>query len=159
MYKIQHGEHFYLGSTICSLSHRLGQHKTEKRESKFYTHMRGLWNEATITLIENYPCSTRRELLDREDVLIRQSLGDPFCLNTQGAKRDEEARKEQASIHKKELYLENKDAIDKRNKEAYWKNAERRRQHQRERVAQQKFEAGEVYVERPLRGSYKKKTD
>jgi group I intron endonuclease len=59
----------YVGSTIKSLSHRLGSHRTHCRTSKslVYDHFRAIGVEnVKIELIEHYPCKSNTELRKRE---------------------------------------------------------------------------------------------
>ena len=50
---------------------------------KFYKYLKDKdWKEVTITLVENYPCSTKDELMARETHYIEQYLNDPLCLNS-----------------------------------------------------------------------------
>jgi hypothetical protein len=66
----------YVGSTIHELNERFSRHKcksnvcTSKEILKF--------NDAYIELIENYPCKSYRELLEREKYFISIT---PNCVN------------------------------------------------------------------------------
>jgi hypothetical protein len=64
---------FYIGSTYRSLEQRLKEHicnfnsyinnKSNKRISSAFVLIK---NDYQIVLIENYPCNTKKELIDRE---------------------------------------------------------------------------------------------
>ena len=53
----------YIGSTVEQLSKRLYKHKS-KRDTKSVIHLDQL--DCLMTLIENYPCNNREQLLARE---------------------------------------------------------------------------------------------
>lgn len=74
----------YIGSTVKSLSERMGSHK-----SNYTRYKQGLHNyvssyqileydDAIIELIENYPCESKQELLAREGYYIKNN---PKCIN------------------------------------------------------------------------------
>ena len=67
-------ENFYIGSTIHKLATRFSKHvkhsASPKRKCPVHRHFgRGLV-DVDITLIENYPCATKEELLQREQLWI-----------------------------------------------------------------------------------------
>jgi hypothetical protein len=102
--------HYYIGSTTQKLNHRFNNHKTSAKTgtSKVYTYINTIgWDNAIIELIENYPCSTKSELNEREEYYISQSKLDELCLNINSAQLNNETRKEK----KKEYYEANKDII------------------------------------------------
>jgi hypothetical protein len=73
IYKISHtnGPDFYTGSTCNQLCQRLANHRDNSIKSphiklyKFVHDNRG-WNNFTIEKIEDFPCSSKEELLQRE---------------------------------------------------------------------------------------------
>ena len=80
-------EDVYVGSTCSTLSKRLSSHiSNHKRQLlgvKFRDSCSGKilkYDNAIIELIENCSCSTKRELLDREGEIIKNT---PNCVNTQ----------------------------------------------------------------------------
>lgn len=90
--------HFYIGSTATELRKRLSRHKkdTIKRiGTKVYSHISQLgWNKVKIVLIEDFPCENKKQLVMKEDTIIRNHLTDPLCLNTTAAYRTTEQRQE-----------------------------------------------------------------
>lgn len=59
----------YIGSTCDILSKRMGSHKARYKKDKSETHTVNKilkYSDAWIELIEDYPCESKRELLDRE---------------------------------------------------------------------------------------------
>jgi hypothetical protein len=67
----------YIGSTIYSLPQRFGHHQNNKKNictSKQIIDCK----DAYIVLIENYPCETQQQLLERELYWITNM---PTCIN------------------------------------------------------------------------------
>lgn len=109
VYKIVNNENneIYVGSTaIKYLSNRMGQHRSKYRlwkagkESKISScdmfEKCGLEN-CRVILIENYPCNSKDALRAREDYWIKNT---PNCINTKGAIKDFERKKENESIYR-----------------------------------------------------------
>jgi hypothetical protein len=74
-------EYCYIGSTTNELRDRYSCHKNSlhRKENKCTAHQLFLdGNEPVIKLIEDYPCSSREELLSREQYWISQY---PDCIN------------------------------------------------------------------------------
>jgi hypothetical protein len=96
IYRIRVGDSHYYGSTVLSLSQRLYGHKkwSEKHPHiKVYAKIQEVgWDSVVIELVEDYPCESYTELLQRETTYI--NLSDPLCLNTYRAYCSEEERKE-----------------------------------------------------------------
>ena len=83
-------DRIYIGSTIKSLTHRLGNHRrvSPSRNSKLYEHCNRIgWGNVSITLIENYPCELKADLHKREREVILEMKP---MLNTIMIKTDEE---------------------------------------------------------------------
>ena len=124
IYKIQCCDgHYYIGSTTQKLNHRLSNHKQSAKSetSKVYNYINLIgWDNVQIELIEDYPCSKKSELNEREDYHIRQSKEDELCLNINSAQLTDEKRKEQ----KKEYYEANKEAIIEKTRKYVEKNRE-----------------------------------
>ena len=73
----------YVGSTCATLNTRLINHKSAFKTGKkrIGTAKNILkYADARIELIENFPCETKKELLDREGEIIKNT---PNCINTQ----------------------------------------------------------------------------
>ena len=77
---------YYIGSTIQSLSMRLALHRFvskrgKTKNSRVYTHINQIgWNNVVIVLVQDYQCSTKRELEAKEQEFI--NIDNPLCLNT-----------------------------------------------------------------------------
>jgi hypothetical protein len=88
IYVLSVGPYFYLGSSICPLNVRLSVHKqdSKSRNSKLYRKINEIgWDNVSIELIEDYPCTDKMALELREVFYILQHLNDPYCLNTNRA--------------------------------------------------------------------------
>lgn len=83
IYRLSVGDSYYYGSTVTSLDRRLYNHKKmmERRPNlKLYVKVQEVgWDGVTIELVENYPCESYTELIQRETTYI--NLEDPLCLN------------------------------------------------------------------------------
>ena len=124
----------YIGSTCTSLAKRLGEHKNLYRRftngkiahKSSSSELFKLCGEVKIILIENFPCKSKDELLQRERFHIESSI----CVNKYipGRSRAEyneqnreeiltqmkeyyEANREQILTYKKQYYEGNKDKI------------------------------------------------
>jgi hypothetical protein len=89
IYRLEHGEMFYIGSTTLRyLCQRLSLHKKDSktRTSKLYTYLKDKnWTEVRMVLIEEFPCETRDALNARETHYIEPHLENPYCLNSRVA--------------------------------------------------------------------------
>jgi len=143
-------EHYYIGSTIRTLRQRFSHHKkcTKTETSKLYTHLRTIgFDNATIELLEQYPCESGKELRKRENDYIIEVKDDPLCLNENRA----HVSKEERAITTKKYYEENRDIILNRVKqyreehyeEVLQKKAAYREQHRTELCEKQKEYAAE----------------
>ena len=115
--------HFYIGSTVASLSVRMNGHKqSAKREtSRVYKHCLSIgWENVDIELIEEYPCNSRKELTAREDYYIQKYRDNNQCLNCIRAHVTPEERKEQVQ----QYYQEHRDEIIKSHREYVEENSE-----------------------------------
>lgn len=76
-------ERVYIGSTCSVLKKRLNDHKSAVKSTKCSSGtVKELikYADASIELIENFPCTTKRELQFREGEIIKET---PNCVNTQ----------------------------------------------------------------------------
>jgi hypothetical protein len=129
-----HTNDIYYGSTIQSLSKRKGNHKEKfllwekSNDKKLFCYSYKLFllgkDDVIITLIENYPCNTKEELLSRERFFIENNV----CVNKNIPLRTD---KERYEINKKDIlqkckdyYIKNKDKVDNYKKEHYKENKE-----------------------------------
>ena len=78
----------YYGSTVLSLNRRLSNH-VAKKEMYVYQEIISQMDWEMI-LIENYPCESHKELLDREGWYIRENP----CINRQVAGRTDQEYRE-----------------------------------------------------------------
>lgn len=115
--KSNHTDKLYIGSTTKPLSFRLLQHIAlyklfnEKNKGHHYTSFDIIKNEdAVIELYEDFPCNTKKELLERESVVIRL-LGDR-CVNTRIDNRTKAERDNR-------YWMKNKDIIKERQKKPF----------------------------------------
>jgi hypothetical protein len=77
----------YIGSTCSTLLKRMSSHKSDYKRKLKDEKFRGTTSDnilkyanAIIELIENFPCGTKKELLDREGEITKNT---PNCVNTQ----------------------------------------------------------------------------
>lgn len=107
-------ELIYIGSTICPLSRRVGQHRLDFKMNKNKSSKEIIkYTDNYIELIENYPCNNRDELCKREGEIIRKNISK--CVNNNIAGRN-----------KKEWDIDNKSHIEdyvNKNRETINKNA------------------------------------
>jgi len=118
----------YIGSTVQKLYRRLAKHKMENNECSSKEIM--LLGGSKIELIEQYPCNSKIELLEREQYYI--NLNKNICVNAVNARRDINYIKIYNDTHKEEhkQYRENnKEKISKYQKEHYEKNREKIREY------------------------------
>jgi len=113
---------WYIGSTIQTLNNRLCKH--HNRPSCMSRHL----VNPTIHLIEDYPCSNKRELEMREQYYLNKYRDK--CINYQNAFTSQEEKKEKQKIYKEEF----KEYRLKKTKEYYIKNKKELLEHQRQKV-------------------------
>jgi hypothetical protein len=81
---IHDGNIIYRGSTYQALNARLRSHRTSKYHGKLSEYvMKNGPKNIQIRLVEPFPCKSRKELEDREKVLIRELNNNSNCLNIQ----------------------------------------------------------------------------
>ena len=118
----------YIGSTCDILKGRFCSHKADfkrkLRGEKFrYSTSDKLlkYSDAYIELIEEYPCETKRELLDREGYFIKNT---PNCVNTQIQGRTMAEWRvdnaEKIKKYSKEYYEKNREIQNEKHKEWYY---------------------------------------
>lgn len=78
-------EHYYIGSTIqTKLNLVFNNHKYTSRNStlRVYEHINNVgWDKVKIEVIEDYPCNSKQELIEREQYHINNTNNDKLCLN------------------------------------------------------------------------------
>ena len=108
--------HYYYGSTIGELRHRLWGHKDSSKTmtSRVYTHIRAVgWDTVHIELVEAFPCESRIQLRMKENEYISAYKNDVMCLNTLPSFASDDEKKERAITY----YETHKDAILERNRQ------------------------------------------
>ena len=97
----------YYGSTTQSLKERMARHRSDKTTTAYQRIISQMDYE--IILVENFPCDSKKELLDREGTYIR---GNP-CVNRQVAGRTEkewyEETREKRLANKKKYHADHRD--------------------------------------------------
>uniref|UniRef100_A0A6C0D7H1 GIY-YIG domain-containing protein n=1 Tax=viral metagenome TaxID=1070528 RepID=A0A6C0D7H1_9ZZZZ len=103
--------YYYIGSTINSLNKRLSYHKQSSKKfpnRKIYKYINSIgWDNIKIELIENFSCSHKKELNERENYYIKQHIKDEKCLNIKKAVLN----KEEIIQQHKQYREENKDKL------------------------------------------------
>jgi predicted GIY-YIG superfamily endonuclease len=116
--------HYYIGSTTKTLQKRFTSHKcniSKNTGNGNYTYFSSVpIDDIQIELIECYPCSSKKELREREDYYILLSLSDKYCLNTFRAFQTDEEKKEYDRLY----YSLYKDKAKENMKKYYEKNKE-----------------------------------
>lgn len=88
IYKLQCADgYYYIGSTCDTLRGRMWDHKdaSETGTTRVYQHINRIgWDKVTMILVEDYPCETKDQLRQREDVHIQMNRSQ-LCLNTDRA--------------------------------------------------------------------------
>lgn len=106
IYRLECNGLYYYGSTVRTLGQRMKNHrdKTNICSSRILFEM---GDEVKIELVEDYPCSCKRELEERETFWI---INNP-CVNALKAFRTEQ----EAKNYRDEWYQANKDRIKEKN--------------------------------------------
>ncbi|MCK5020723.1 MAG: hypothetical protein KAS32_27125 [Candidatus Peribacteraceae bacterium] len=111
IYKIVHketGDLYYVGGTIQPITRRLAQHRSASKkqtEIEFYKAVIGCggWEQFSVFLIENFPCTSKEELTCREQELIIE-MG-PLH-NTRYAKGIDPVKKKESQKRTNKRYYE-----------------------------------------------------
>jgi len=126
IYRLQcNDSYYYIGSTINNLNARISCHKFHSKqfpEKKLYKHINNIgWDNVEIELVEEFSCSSKKELNKREDYYIQaaKNMNDVFCLNLNRAYVTKEEKKE----NMKKYAEENKTQINEYNISYREKNA------------------------------------
>ena len=138
IYKIEASNSLpYIGSTTQQLCSRMSGHR---RHHRFFEKTRkgGICRSYTllskidckITLIENYPCNSKEELLSRE----RHWINVLECLNKAKPNRTEEEKKD----YHKQYYTDRKDLLKERSSNYYHTNKEKINAKRKEEYQSQK---------------------
>jgi hypothetical protein len=117
---------YYYGSTYLTIRERLRNHK---KNYTSYLNGTGSYttsyeiiknNNFVIELVEEYPCSNKRELEKQEDIYIKKFMTDELCCNKQRAYTTKEERKEYMKEYlkeyKKDYWIEKCDEIIEKRK-------------------------------------------
>lgn len=117
----------YIGSTTQNLNKRFGDHKSNihNRKCTLYKKMILLGTiHFTIELIEDYPCSTKYELMEREEywrTTLNAKLNDYVCATEFSSVYSEQGKKEYMKLYHQMDYEMNKEHLIEYQKE-YNKN-------------------------------------
>ena len=114
----------YIGSTCNYLSSRFYDHK--RTNIKITSKQILAYNDCRIELIENYPCKTKKELLEREAHYIRINKDKcvNICIPLRTHKEYNEDNKEKRKLKNKEWRKNNEDELKKKKAEYYTKKKE-----------------------------------
>jgi hypothetical protein len=122
---ISKDNHYYIGSTTKTLQERFSAHKYSIKHNTRdgnYSYFRSIpIEDISIELIENYPCSSKNKLREREDYYIQNALYDKYCLNTYRAFQTDEDKKEYDKLY----YVLNKNKATENMKKYYEENKEK----------------------------------
>jgi hypothetical protein len=119
VYRINVGDFFYFGSTLCDISERLKTHKLDYdrcASSKLYTTIRdrGGWESVTITCVAI--CDDPRT---EEDTLIRTHWENPLLLNERRAKVSSSEKRTENAAYYATLKTTSPDKLKDYRKKAY----------------------------------------
>ena len=142
IYKIYSYENddVYYGSTVKALSLRMAHHKSQMKKYKegkknYISSFKILeLTSAKIELVENYPCNSKEELLQREGFYIRSN----DCINKVIPCRTIKEYYEDNKDKKKIYYQENIEHIQEQKKNYYKQNGDEIKKKRREKYALQK---------------------
>lgn len=119
IYRMLVGGSYYYGSTVLSLNERLYGHKVMMKKHphlKVYAKIQEVgWDNVIIELVEEYPCESKEELLQRETTHI--NLSDPLCLNMRISFQSEDERKIKEKEQNKKYRLEHLEHLRQKSKE------------------------------------------
>ena len=147
IYKIQHlekDELVYVGSTT-NFTKRKNKHKSccKNQPTKLYEMIRenGGWECFNMIIIKEYPCQTKKELLQEEDCVMREFKSSLNTIRSYVSYEEslelmkEYNKKNKEEINKKQkiFYEKNKQKILKESKEYLEKNKEEINKRRRER--------------------------
>lgn len=129
--KSKETDKIYIGSTCSSLKNRMCSHKSNWKKINGGGIVRTgtsceilKYSDAFIELIEEFPCNSKKELLDREGEIIKNT---PNCVNTQIQGRTmaqyREDNKEKLKQYSVDYYYKNKEMLINKYKE--WYNSEK----------------------------------
>ncbi len=148
-------EYYYIGSTINDLRYRLRDHKQHSKkypERTVYKHINEIgWENTEIKLLEEYPCSSLSELLQKENEYITCSLLDAKCLNENAAHLTEEELLAKQATYRKEhrdKIIEYKQRYRKENADKIAEYNKKYVEQNKEVVAEKKREYNEANKER-----------
>lgn len=116
----------YVGSTHHPLVRRLCLHKShgKRRNSRVYSHLNEIgFDNVRIELIEEYPCTCRKELEDRERYWIENMK--PSLNKNMPSRTIEELREIKKNICRMYNAL-HRERINARMKELYWQRKEKK---------------------------------
>jgi len=128
----------YIGST-CNFTRRKYYHKGACNNEKHISYNfplykfirdKGGWTNWNMVLVKYFPCNSRLELLQEEQIVIEE-FGEYTTLNRIRTWRSEEYKKEQMQKISKRHYEDNKEEITKRHKKWQKNNEEKFQEYQK----------------------------
>lgn len=126
IYKLvsQNTDMIYIGSTVQLLIERKKRHISDiKRGTGISSANMFIWGDCEIDLIENYPCNSKKELVEREQYYI--DLYSDYCVNKNRAVSTEESNREIFKrYYRKSGKIKNK--IDRNNNLERYRNYKRK---------------------------------
>jgi hypothetical protein len=138
IYKITNciDDEVYVGSTCQSLSKRYSKHKDTiclKPHFYLYQHMVKLGiDRFCITLIEDYPCSNKTELRQREGKFIREQGTLNQRVEGRTDKQFYQDNRDKIIEERRQYVQENKEKLKEKGKEYYQNNREKRCEYSKE---------------------------
>lgn len=132
-------DNYYIGSTCCSLTVRLHQHKKDSKrqpDRKVYKWMNdvGIENIKIILIHNDFVCNNMDELRREEDSYIQMYKDDENCMNTHRAYQTIEERREQKRLNYESYKEFNKEALKKYSKQYREQNREVIREKGKEKI-------------------------
>ena len=103
----------YIGSTVQKLYRRRCEHANPKNKKSCESRT---FINPTIHLIEDYPCNTKKELLERERYYIDKFDCVNLVIPLRTMKEWKQSNKDKIAIHNKTYKLKNKSKLDEYNK-------------------------------------------
>jgi len=125
----------YFGSTVMTLKKRLAVHVSEAKDDKYVACTSKIIIDKgnyKMTLLENFPCNSKKELEDRETYYIENV---PDCVNKYRARISEETYLQERKEYSRQYRKDNPEKIKENNAKYYAKSdKEKRNEKNREKI-------------------------
>lgn len=151
IYKLvsQFTDMIYIGSTVQTLKQRINTHIFETRHNLLNSSKNMfIWGDCQIELIENYPCNSKKELVQREQYYM--DLYSDYCINLRKAIGDKKAHcKKYRESEKGRIWIrENReDQNEKRRKRGKTKEYKLKQKQRRQDFKAEKSQSDKKYRE------------